>query len=336
MDNEFSDLENPGMFALNCEQLGDSAYDNKTLIVLGAPRGGTSAIAGALAALGLFMGRGATAPVYESLALANAIESGDNGTANSLISEFNNAHGIWAFKRPAFARFVSEYHPSFRNPVYLVVFRDPVATASRALVSGRLKANYTKKLEKVLTVYGGIIDFVNASGAPAVFISYEKLLADPLHFLQQLAEEIQLPVTETGLQDAASFVEPSPEHYLDASRANRIEGRWQVFSTRKISGWARYVNKTMKIPPKIGLYRSTQELATVSANLPTDLPAGIEWDGRNCGFEFDLEKLGIVASENLRVRVLGDVRDFDPPAFTGTSGAGRLASKLMFWSNSEQ
>ena len=324
MNTEYSDLENPGMFALNCEQLETGSYDRKTFIVLGAPRGGTSAIAGALAALGLFMGKGAGAPVFESLALANAIEKRNDDQVRELISEFNSEHDIWAFKRPGFTRFVADYHPFFRNPVYIIIFRDPVATASRSLVSGRLKANYTKKLKHVLSIYNRIIEFVNTSQAPAVFVSYEKLLGNPTQFLEELTRVIHLQASAEALQDAANFVEPSPDHYLEASRANRIEGRWQIFSARKISGWARYVNKTMMIPPKIALYRSSQEIATVTANLSAQLPEGVTADGRNCGFEFDLEKLGISVSTELRVRVLGDIRDFDPPAYTGPSS-------LMQW-----
>ena len=69
------ELENHGVFALNCETLNSDTGTPRTLIVLGAPRGGTSAIAGALAATGLYMGRGASEPVFESLALANAIDA---------------------------------------------------------------------------------------------------------------------------------------------------------------------------------------------------------------------------------------------------------------------
>ena len=93
---------------------------------------------------------------------------------------------------------------------------------------------------------------------------------------------------------------------------------------QKDLGLGALCQQDMMIPPKIALYRSSQEIATVTANLSAQLPEGVTADGRNCGFEFDLEKLGISVSTELRVRVLGDIRDFDPPAYTGPSS-------LMQW-----
>jgi Sulfotransferase family len=312
---EHTELANTGVFCLNAPAEGLPGLQRKTLLVLGAPRGGTSAIAGALSAMGIYMGRGASAPVFESLALANAIEDDDRELARKIIEGFNAEYETWAFKRPGFTRVVSEFHGFFRNPVYLVILRDPVATASRSFISGRLKLNYLKKLRRVTAVYESIVNFVETSGAPTVFISYEKLLQDPRSTLGIIVDELGLNISTERLSQAVKFIEPSPEHYLEVSRADRVDGAWQTFNSTSIAGWAKYVNKTMTIPPKVTLFQGSQTLATVSADRPCTVDNAGSQVTENCGFSFDLIGLEISDWESLRVRVVGEIRDFDAPTF---------------------
>lgn len=322
------ELENHGVFALNCETLSTDTSTPRTLIVLGAPRGGTSAIAGALAVTGLYMGRGASEPVFESLALANAIEKGDDATVRSLISGFDAEHRVWAFKRPGFNNYVSQYHGFFRNPVYLVILRDPVATANRGYISGRLKANFTKKLHHVLSIHSRILTFLDDSGAPAVLISYEKLLQSPLSTLRLVFESAGLVVDDPALAAAAAFVEPSPTEYLEMSRASRVEGCWTEYSRDKIAGWVRYVNRSMGIPPKVVLYDADHELAVCSADGPAPTDAVGPEPGEACGFEFDLHSLGVEPGPTLRLRVRGDIRDFEAPGLAADTEVSPLRAAL--------
>ena len=325
------ELENHGVFALNCEAISGEHTLPRTLIVLGAPRGGTSAVAGALAAAGLYMGQGASEPVFESLALANAIEKGEDEKVRELISAFDAEHDVWAFKRPGFNNYVGRYHSFFRNPVYLVILRDPVATANRGYISGRLKANFTRKLHHILSIHSRILGFLDDSGAPAVLISYEKLLHSPESTLRLVFAAAGLQVGHEALAAATAFVDPSPPEYLEMSRASRVEGRWTEYSPRKIAGWVRYINRSMGIPPKVVLYRGDCELAVCSAELPlqdlTGDRGGLEKDAE-CGFEFDLKALGIEPGPGLRLRVRGDIRDFEPPAIEGEADVSLLQSTL--------
>jgi hypothetical protein len=334
VNEDYADLDNTGVFAQNCEQLSAENAGTNTLIVLGAPRGGTSALAGALAAMGIYMGRGAAAPVFESLALANAIEGGDRDKVRELVAAFNNEHAVWGFKRPGFTRFVDQYHEFFRNPIYLVIFRDPAATASRGIISGRLKANYLKKLRRVLKVYEGIVNFVEASGAPTLFISYEKLLQDPESTLATINNALRLEISAELLGKAAHFVEPSPDHYLEISRAHRVEGEWLELTAIHARGWARYASKTMNVPPRVTLYDGDRDIATISANLPfTGIRGKNDSTTDDCGFEFDLKSMGVTGSTRLRVRAQGDIRDFTAPTFSAATPASSrlklLLSKLM-------
>lgn len=313
MLEEHAQLANTGIFGINLPDPAEAAGSEKTLIILGAPRGGTSALAGALHSMGIYMGRGASAPVFESLALANAVERDEQDSVRELVASFNREHAVWAFKRPGFTRFVERFHPVFRNPIYLVIFRDPVATANRSYISGRLKINYLKKLRRVLTVYGGVIDFVESSGAPTLFVSYEKLLLDPATALKGIVDGLALPVSPQQLAAAAEFVQPSPEHYLELARSDRVEGQWQILDQTRAAGWAHYVNKTMTIPPRVTLYEGERALATVSADQSTVAGVDATSEERPCGFQIDLGGLTIRDPGALRVRVDGEIRDLARP-----------------------
>jgi hypothetical protein len=330
VNGDYTELDNTGVFAHNCEHLSADNTETKTLIVLGAPRGGTSALAGALAAMGIYMGRGAAAPVFESLALANAIEGEDRDKVRELVATFNSEHAVWGFKRPGFTRYVDQYHEFFRNPIYLVIFRDPAATASRGIISGRLKVNYLKKLRRVLTVYEGIVDFVDASGAPTLFISYEKLLQNPGNTLTTINDTLRMEISADLLGKATHFVEPSPDHYLEISRAHRVEGEWLELSATHARGWARYISKTMNVPPRVVLYDGDCEITTISADMPrAEAAVASDSNPDDCGFEFDLESLGVDASTRLRVRVQGEIRDFAAPPFSAASSASRYLKSLL-------
>ena len=314
MLNDAEELNNTGVFAENFDEFSKPAETGQTFVILGAPRGGTSAIAGALASMGIYMGRGAAAPVFESLALANAIEGGHVETVRELISTFNSEHRTWGFKRPGFTHFVEEYHDFFRNPIYLVILRDPAATANRGMISGRLKANYLKKIRNVLSTYERITSFVESSGAPTLFISYEKLLQDPRQTLNYLCELLQMDVSQEVIDCGANYIEPSPDHYLEVSRAHRIEGKWLELTHSHARGWARYVNKSMDVAPRIILYEGKREIATTAADSVVTLESVDKVsEASNCGFEFDLESLGIKSSSSLRIRARGEIRDMPPP-----------------------
>lgn len=316
----YASLQNPGIQVVNPQAVPSGPQAEMTLVILGAPRGGTSALAGALAKLGLFMGDGASPPVFEGLKLARAIEGGDRDGALQIIGDYNRKHRVWAHKRPGFTHAMAEYHDALRNPVYLVIFRDPIATASRGMISGRLKGNYLKKLHQILEKYADVVRFVEDAGAAAIFVSYEKLLQDPARVIGELVECLGLETGAGQLDAAIAWVQPSPEDYLEVSRAERADGEWVLLDEMRIAGWARYVNRSMQAPPVIVLYRGEEELARTRADRSPP-PAASTGDD-TCGFEFDLRQLGIAPSPALRLRVKGDIRDMPRPAY---SGGRRLA-----------
>jgi hypothetical protein len=114
--------------------LNGSAADlaHKTVLVLGAGRGGTSMVAGALSKLGIYMGESLSS-YYEDGVLANCLSQNDKQQAKKIIQERNDKYSMWGFKKPSLRLWL--WLNLFREPVYVVVFRDAFATANRRVIS---------------------------------------------------------------------------------------------------------------------------------------------------------------------------------------------------------
>ena len=177
------DLVNSGIESLNSELLDPQAPI--AIVVLGAARGGTSAVAATMDALGVAMGRGALPPVYEDLELALAIEDARETDAQALIARRSTA-SPWGFKRPGYSRHAADYHSRLGNVRYIAIFRDPLATAMRAQLSS--EADLLGTMRRTLAEYRRIKVFLRNAQAPALLVSYEKLLENPQGFVDALAD----------------------------------------------------------------------------------------------------------------------------------------------------
>jgi hypothetical protein len=106
-------LTNPGVVCLNRP---DQPSVQKTIIVVGIPRSGTSMVASALECMGVFMGQYIDQAVYEDIAIAHALESGDLPKLEGLIESRNRSHRVWGFKRPTAFKIMESFVQYFRNP----------------------------------------------------------------------------------------------------------------------------------------------------------------------------------------------------------------------------
>lgn len=181
----------------------------RTAVCFGMARGGTSAVAGVLEAMGVFMGENLENN-YEDL---NFI--GQDATyMNQVIAERNEKHHLWGWKTPHASSFLPFVYDSLRNPLFVVVFRDPIAIA---------KAHaryYLKETQHVLDEY--VMSFMDNTlvtrrlGAPALFVSYEKLIAFPAEGVRQIADFLGIePLSPDHEARLVEFLTPSSESRVD-------------------------------------------------------------------------------------------------------------------------
>jgi len=193
------------------------------VLVFGAPRGGTSMVAGVLRLSGLDMGarqgRGNNEDLDIQAARGNVGNLGDvthPDYAAALermrpVIEARAAEGRpWGWKDPhggLYARDVLDVLPS---PRLIAVFRDPAAAAARIhMLTGQSVA---EALNDVLWLYGKAQGLIAEPPAPLAMASYEKALVRPERFVEQLAFFCHLEPTPEQVREAVAFISPERGH----------------------------------------------------------------------------------------------------------------------------
>lgn len=310
-------LINRGMVEINGP--AQTAHQ-RTLIVLGTARSGTSLAAGVLHHLGLFMGEMASAPVYEDTRLAEATESAwlaptteIQGSSHHLkctqaiIDEYNSAHHVWGWKRPSSLHYLDKLHGEIRNPVYIVMFKDVLAIANRNLIS--MGSNLLPAVRQALAEYGLLVDFLSRENPPALLVSYDKAMANKADFVKSLAGLTGLDHSEEQRTAAQSFIDPSSATYLRATRAHRFIGSLDLVETRRVAGWASRVGSQVSV--RIGIFVNDQYVASSTANLfrPDLKKVGVSATGR---IAFDVAiSPPLNPGDVVRVRPVDDVVDLN-------------------------
>ncbi len=191
--------------------------EQKTLIVVGVARGGTSLISGALQHLGVFTGDMSSSPVFEDVRLAAPMDKKKFPQAGAIINEYNERYSTWAFKRPSIIHCLDDMHEIWRNPFYLFVFKDIASIANRNVLS--MGMDFEKCLFHAQKSYGLITHFLSSNkNINGIAFSFEKLLDNKEYFLEQLISIIGSEITSDQINSANKFITSNPELYLDKSR----------------------------------------------------------------------------------------------------------------------
>lgn len=230
LDNTDS-LINDGVLVLN-EKIGIQAQ--RTLIVLGAPRGGTSMATGVLHHLGVYMGSDLRA-TFEDSHLSSLILQGRNEELKQAIIERNRIHHDWGckFPGPSGLKVLPEISAVLRNPFFLVVYRDVFAIANRNSISASwdLFANMKSTLDYYIELWA----FLASNKAPVMLISYEKAMLNPAMFVEKLSNV--LGIGREHCANAIAFIEPNKPAYLKAVD-NRCNGFIDRVVAGHVAGWA--------------------------------------------------------------------------------------------------
>lgn len=302
-------LDRPGVAHGNsglCLMHGSAAaISPKTVIVLGAARGGTSMVAGALDALGVFMGEKLT-PMFEDPALVDCLERADLARARCIAAERDARYTLWGFKHPRIDGLLSRWQRIFRAPVYVVVFRDAMAVGARRAITHSEALD--DHIEAALDVQKTLLQFARAVRRPCLLVSYEKALLDPEFFVGQLAEFLGIDDAE-ACGRAAAFIEPSPVRYRQSSRVARSgewRGRLERVDAARVSGWACRIGATE--PVEVELLVNGEVAARIgTAESRRDVQERLADVVEHCGYSFRLgEQATWRSGDELAVRVAGE------------------------------
>jgi hypothetical protein len=302
---DISALENSGFFFINDEQ---PVPQERTIIVLGVARSGTTMIAGALHHLGIDVGMGEKPnTVFEDVALAKAMENRDDAALRSLIEQRNAAHKIWGWKRPSTLDYIQRVQGFFRNPEYLIIFRDIFAIANRNRIS--VRSDMLTNMEDSLRRYRDMLAFIKACRSRAMLISYEKAMLNAGDFVEALARHLGVE-DPTAIEKTCEFVRPNPEEYLLTSRSWGGQGRVEHVGPRQINGWGLMRGDTQ--PAQIKFWVNGVLAGSALADLQRDDLKGKVHPTGQCGFQFMLpEEQAIREGDVIRARIEGEIKDLN-------------------------
>ena len=298
------ELHNDGIVAINMDA---ALPGQRTLIVLGAPRGGTTMVAGVFAKLGVFMGERLTPATYEDDRLLKMIGEEGYDAVHELVEVRNSQHDIWGWKQPnEYEKFFTHVLGGIRNPVLFVVVRDVVAIANRNRISAL--SDITSSMFNNLRLYESLLTGATASGHPCVLISYEKALLDPEAYVHRMAEFAGNPAAEQ-MDEAVAFIQPSPADYLESARVTNAKGAVNIINCRRILGWA-FFTRRPETPVQVELFVNGRLVSSAEASIfRKDVLENKLHPNGNCGYDFLLEDAQwMTEGDEVQVRVIGDTK----------------------------
>lgn len=298
MDDTIAALKSNGIAFRNCPS-GVAPLGRSTIIVVGVARSGTSMVAKTLRELGVFIGAKADQAVHEDVEIARALETRDLEALRRLVSERDGKHDVWGFKRPGAYKLIDRFVQHFRNPRFVITFRDPVAIAKRNEIS--MQMDFMKALHLAVHEMGELVYFVDRLKQPAMLVSYEKALLNPEAFVSNLVEFCGISISPDLARQAAAAIENGPARYLNSSRL-RFEGKLDRVSDGVAYGWARRVGQDK---PQIVLVKHGERIVGrgLANRFRKDL-AEIGKGAGQCAFEIELED-NELTKEDVTVEIEG-------------------------------
>ena len=278
--------------------------EQKTLIVIGVARGGTSLVAGTLDKLGVFTGKQSKPPVYEDVVLAEMFENANYNDAQKIINEYNVQNDIWLFKRPSIINYIDNVKKLFVNPIYLIIFKDIFSVSNRNSIS--MTTDTLQGLNKAHNDYSKILSFINKNEINGYLLSYEKIMQNTENFVETMITLLDTNIDATKKEEAIRFIEPNPKAYLDASRITKSIGRIGSIKKNEIIGWGKYLHTNEIAIAE--LYVNNKLIASTKAKdfRQHTLDKKIHSTG-HCGYYFDLTKTPLKDGDIVSVKLSKDV-----------------------------
>ncbi len=264
------------------------------IIVTGAARGGTSAVAAALDALGIFLGDGAARPNFEDPHLARAFHDRDWRRFAARAAAYESRHPLFAWKLPNVAAQLPRIHQLFARPRYVFVFRDLPAVGSR--VAALADRPTLAAMRQTLRQYDRILTFIARRSPVHLVLSYEKMLTEPEGFARALLAFLGLEERCELIEAVGAAIAPSPAEYAAWTEAVRLgealgavgfAGFLEDVTRSGVRGWAKATRDGS--PVVVDVFVNGRKVAAVAADaFRQDLVDGGVSDHGRHGFALTL------------------------------------------------
>ena len=274
---------------------------NRTILVTGIARSGTSMVAAVLRAAGLHMGDLVHDVVHEDAQMQEVLRARDTAMLRRLIDQRNAQHKQWGFKAPSLHALMRYDEVGlFRNPHLIAIYRDPVAVAVRHAISEHGDA--AAGPANTLSGMAALTRFAEQAGCPTLFLSYEKVLSFPPLLVDSVLDFCGIAASAEQRAALLTHVEPNNPAYM-AAASRRFLGRIDGIMDGELFGWCFEEGKLE--PVALDVYADDHLIESfVADGYRADLAAGGIGNGLH-GFSYNLSHHKLRADATIRVRIKG-------------------------------
>lgn len=202
--NESSSIEEA---TISLYEQNSTSETKKTFIIFGVGRGGTTMVAGAAKLCGLDIGKNLPINMEDNDFNIHVLRKAGIKPIHHILDslkERNATKGIWGWKFPRAIAYLPYLRELLVNPHLILVFRDPVATATRQVLSGTPKIN---AIEAVQRLQQRNMELVKAWEVPTLLVSYEKSVQHPEQFVADLCQFLDVK-RPTRMSEILEFMRP--------------------------------------------------------------------------------------------------------------------------------
>lgn len=230
--------------------------EQRTIVVLGVERGGTSMVAGVLRGMGINLGDRAGLNHEDPKFISD-----DPSKLRTYIRSRNERHDIWGFKMPKATMALRFLEPELRNPIFIVAYRNPLSIADSWMQRGA--GQLVDVLERVDVYQNELNALYRRTNSPTLLVNYERALLEEETrecFVDELANFVgwELGTTQRARSigmmtgDGGGYVN-LPEHYFyvteaqDSRTSAPLEVIEQAPDPRNRDGWVEHPNKNPRV-----------------------------------------------------------------------------------------
>ncbi len=179
---------------------GNDAQE-RTFVVVGVQRGGTSMVAGVMRELGINLGKnlGSNHEDPEFLSM-------DVDEILGKVEKRNSEHDVWGWKVPHSSVYIADIQHKLRNAHVIVVFRNLLAMAESQMKRSTTTFENAFEFSKNRLIQ--VSEILHEIEVPLMLVDYDTALRKPENFISELIEFTGIDSSETSRQNALSLIDP--------------------------------------------------------------------------------------------------------------------------------
>jgi len=200
----------------------------KTVMVLGVERGGTSMVAGILRGLGVNMGDRAGFNHEDPQFLTD-----DPDVLGKRIQNRNKQADVWGFKIPKQVQLMDFFEGNLRNPYYVIVFRNLLAIADSWQQRGA--GSVVDSIDRTIRYYNLIVEHCKKTARPVLMLNYERAVSSDEgreEAVRALGDFLGIEVDAGTLDRALGMITGDgmgyvnlPEHFFSVTATQKMPER---------------------------------------------------------------------------------------------------------------